>query len=293
MKHKTVVAATLTILCVPLAGHAADCSYKVTVTPPLSKNWSVETGDSDAHDRKEPPDPGMRLHPFDQIFVKPGTSVVARLVDEPSARPMIVKANDTEESASLILPPCAPHAGLEGAWDSFWAGMNPRESTLSFGATLIWRGLEKGEAARQGGPLRELTTLVPAQGTVVGAKGLALAWAGGSPPYRIAIEDEASGAPLARSRVAVAELWLPDWRTPPAAFVVIVTDEQGVALWRHLRPLPPPPFGGDEVGDAVAMFQTAPQYRLEALRRLFLRSKEGDALANRAIAVIRFAGASP
>ena len=43
----------------------------------------------------------------------------------------------------------------------------------------------------------------------------------------------------------------------------------------------------------MAMFQTAPQYRLEALRRLFLRSKEGDALANRAIAVIRFAGASP
>ena len=54
MKHKTVVAATLTILCVPLAGHAADCSYKVTVTPPLSKNWSVETGNSDAHDHKEP-----------------------------------------------------------------------------------------------------------------------------------------------------------------------------------------------------------------------------------------------
>ena len=141
--------------------------------------------------------------------------------------------------------------------------------------------------------MRKLTTLAPAQGTVVGAKGLALAWVGGSPPYRIAVEDEASGTPLARSRIDVAELWLPDWRTPPAPFVVIVTDSQGVALWRHLRPLPPPSIGGDEVGDAVALFETAPEYRLEALRRLFIRSEAGDALAGRAIALIRIAGAGP
>jgi len=141
--------------------------------------------------------------------------------------------------------------------------------------------------------LRELTTVAPAQGTVVGAKGLALAWVGGSPPYRIAIEDEASGTPLARSRVDVAELWLPDWRVPTAPFVVIVTDSQGVALWRHLRPLPPPSIGGNEVGDAVALFETVPEYGLEALRRLFIRSQAGHALAGRAIALIRIAGAGP
>jgi CHASE2 domain-containing sensor protein len=289
MKHKMVIVVALTILCVPLAGHAADCSYKVTVTPPLSKDWTVEWGDATQPDRKEPPDPGVRLHPFDRIVVERGTSVAVQLADEPSARPMTIEGGDTDGEAALILPPCGPR----GAWDRFWAAMNPRESTRSFGATLIWRGLEKGEVARQGGPLRELTTLVPAQGTVAGAKGLAFAWVGGSPPYRIAVEDEASGTPLASSRVNVAELWLPDWRTPPAPFVVIVTDEQGVSLWRHLRPLPPPSIGGDEIGDAVAMFETAPEYRLEALRRLFLRSKAGDALASRAIGVIRIAGAGP
>ena len=66
MKSKTALAA-LTILCVPLAGQAAECSYKVTVTPPLSENWAIESGDSDQDDRKEPPEPGVRLHPFDRI----------------------------------------------------------------------------------------------------------------------------------------------------------------------------------------------------------------------------------
>jgi CHASE2 domain-containing sensor protein len=288
-EHKTVIVVALTILCVPLVGHAADCSYKVTVTPPLSKDWTVEWGDATQHNRKEPPDPGVLLQPFDRIVVKRGTSVAVQLADEPSARPMTIEGSDTDEGAALILPPCGPR----GAWDSFWAVMNPRESTRSFGATLVWRGMEKGEVARQGGPLRELTTLVPAQGTIAGAKGLAFAWVGGSPPYRIAIEDEASGTPLARTHVTIAELWLPDWRTPPAPFVVIVTDEQGVALWRHLQPLPPPSTGGDEIGDAVALFETAPEYRLEALRRLFIRAKGGDALATRAIALIRIAGAGP
>jgi hypothetical protein len=292
MKCKTSVAA-LMILCVPLGGQAADCSYKVTVTPPLSKNWTVASGDSDQDDLKWPPEPGARLHPFDRIVVKSGASVTVQLADEPSAPPMTIEGSDTDGGAALILPPCAPHGGLGGAWDSFWALLNTRESTQSRGATLIWRGVEKGEAARRGGPLRELTTLVSAQGTVVGAKGLALAWAGGSPPYRIAVEDEVSGTPLASSRVSVAELWLPDWRTPPAPFVVIVTDGQGVALWRHVRPLPPPSTGGDEIGDAVALFETAPEYRLETLRRLFTRSRGGDTLATRAIALIRIAGAGP
>ena len=47
------------------------------------------------------------------------------------------------------------------------------------------------------------------------------------------------------------------------------------------------------LGDAVALFETAPEYRLEALRRLFIRSEAGDALAGRAIALIRIAGAGP
>ena len=290
MRSKTAVVA-LTMLCGPLAGHATECSYEFTVTPPLSKNWTVETGEFDH--RNEPPKPGERLHPFDRIMVTNGTSVTVQLADEPDAPAMIVGAANDQHRAALILPPCAPHGGFGGAWESFWALLNPRESSQSMGATLVWRGVVKGEAARQGGPLRELTTLAPAQGTVVGAKGLALAWVGGSPPYRIALEDEASGTPLARSRVDVAELWLPDWRVPTAPFVVIVTDSQGVALWRHLRPLPPPSIGGNEAGDAVALFETAPEYRLEALRRLFIRSQSGDALAGRAIALIRIAGAGP
>ena len=63
------------MLCVPLAGHAAECSYKVTVTPPLSKNWTVETGDIRPTIATSRPNPVMRLHPFDRIMVTNGASV--------------------------------------------------------------------------------------------------------------------------------------------------------------------------------------------------------------------------
>src|SRR5579872_3587626 len=88
MKRKTAVAA-LTMLCGPLAGHATECSYEFTVTPPLSKNWTVETGEFDHRD--EPPKPGERLHPFDRIVVPKGTSVTVELADDPGAFTMTVR----------------------------------------------------------------------------------------------------------------------------------------------------------------------------------------------------------
>ena len=106
MKHKTVIVVALTILCVPLVGHAADCSYKVTVTPPLSKDWTVEWGDFGEHDLNEPPDPGRSaasLRP-NRRCGKSGVSITVQLADEPTAPTMTVEGEDTGGGAALISP---------------------------------------------------------------------------------------------------------------------------------------------------------------------------------------------
>jgi hypothetical protein len=38
-------------------------------------------------------------------------------------------------------------------------------------------------------------------------------------------------------QVESPQLWLPEWRTPEQAFVIIVRDAEGVELWRYFRPL--------------------------------------------------------
>jgi hypothetical protein len=277
----------LSLLCVSSAtARAEDCFGElVTVTGEL-KDVRVQPGERLV--TRLP----VHLKPFDRVIVTNArTSVLVEQVVGTERRKMHLNGADFPEKAGVILPPCSPRPGLVGAWDAFWDALNADAGTQlrSSGATLVYRSAN-GSQTRAGGPLRELTNLAPATGVVVNSLGLALAWAGGSPPYSVAIEDEASGKSLGRGEAVDQNLWLAEWRTPAEPFVVIVRDAEGAELWRHLRPLQPPPVGDIDLGEAILLFESAPTYRLEALRRLVARATGGDILAGRAVELLKLSG---
>ena len=246
-------------------------------------------------------DPGNRrvtrlpfhLEPFDHVIVNNArTKALVEHVSGSERREIrLGRGADPSESPAVVVPPCSPRPGLTGAWYAFWSALNPdpQMPLRSTGATRVYRGANSNQPGA-GGPLRELTSIVPATGTVVGSSGFALAWAGGNPPYDIAIEDEASGEALGHMLAESRKIWLPEWRGPAEPFVVIVRDAEGIELWRHLRPLPPPPVEDSELGDAILLFETEPTYRLEALRRLVARAAAGDILAERAVDLLQVSG---
>ena len=87
-------------------------------------------------------------------------------------------------------------------------------------------------------------------------------------------------------------MWLPGWQAPTKPFTVIVQDFLQVSLHRHLRPLPQAPVPDATLADAIQLFETAPEYRMEALRRFVIRAEAGDDLAERAVALVRVVGAA-
>ena len=232
--------------------------------------------------------PDGKWRPFERVPVKANASV--------SVTPAKGSRGDEMEYAPeqgdgvLVLPPCAPDVGPGGAWLSFWAAWNPRETTTATGATLLYKGVDDAEQAAQHGPLRELAGLGPAAGVVAGTEGLALAWAGGSPPFSVTFEDAGDGSLLGRAHTERRYLWLPGWQPPASPFVVTIQDSLGAVLRHRLRLLPPASVAGGGVAEAIQLYETAPEYRMEALRRLAARSEAGDDLAERAVELIRVAG---
>jgi hypothetical protein len=284
---RRTVPVLLGLLCLSsVTARAEDCRYELWVdTGGDREDVEIQPG---SHSVK---DDGTPVEPFVRIIVKHARTSV-HLVQAGTELPrMELKGADPPQTAALIVPPCPPEPALAGAWHAFWAALNPKEPLRSSGATLVYRGLGKDSEAGVGGPLRELTNLAPATGTVLGSSGLAFSWAGGTPPYSIAIEDDINGGPLGRVQVSKPWLWLPQWRTPDLPFVIIVRDAEGVELWRHLRPLPAAAIADGEIGDAISLFETDPVYRLEALRRLATRAEGGDVLAGRAVALLQLSGA--
>jgi hypothetical protein len=283
---RRAISVLLGLLCLSsITAQAEDCHHKLKLVAGSLDDIEIEPG-------PRATGPQTLVEPFVRVVVTHARTSVQ--LDQPVSigrPPMKLKGAEPPETASLIVPPCPPRPGLTGAWDAFWAALNPKEPLPSSGATLVYRGLGKGNEVGVSGPLRELTNLVPASGTVLGSAGLAFSWAGGSPPYSIAVEDDINGAPLGRVQVSKPWLWLPEWRTPEQDFVIIVRDAEGVELWRHLRALPPAPVAENELGDAILLFETEPAYRLEALRRLVSRAQGGDVLAGRAVALLQLSGA--
>jgi hypothetical protein len=285
---RRTVLVLLGLLCLSsVTARAEDCRYELWVDPGGDlEDVEIQPG---SHSVKSD---GAPVEPFVRIIVKHArTSVHLVQLAGTGRPPMELKGADPPQTAALIVPPCPPKPALAGAWHAFWAALNPKEPLRSSGAALVYRGLGKDSEAGVGGPLRELTNLAPATGTVLGSSGLAFSWAGGTPPYSIAIEDDINGAPLGRVQVSKPWLWLPEWRTPDLPFVIIVRDAEGVELWRHLRPLSAAAIAGSEIGAAISLFETDPIYRLEALRRLVARAEGGDVLAGRAVALLQLSGA--
>lgn len=281
MRHLMIIG-VIGIFCSSVSARADECYYRLKIVgqmadvnsePPLCK----VTG---------------QCNPFDRVVINNARTSVT-VEPEPASTEGAMHLAGTDTPPVLILPPCLPPgSGFTRAWRSFWASLNPREPTTSSGATVLYRGADSVAEAVQHGPLRELTNLSSAIGLVTGTEGLALVWAGGSPPYQVLFQDDVSKSLMGRAHTSRQYLWLPGWRAPARPFTLIVQDAAGAALRRQLRPLPPAPVADATLADAIQLFETAPDYRMEALRQLVARAEAGDDVAEQAVALVRVVGAT-
>lgn len=157
-------------------------------------------------------------------------------------------------------------------------------------AAIVSRAAPGGKVAVPiSGDLRPLPQLDARQTRLlVSGAGLALAWAGGTPPYEVAAELAETGEALGQGRAGEPYLWWPDWRMPPKPVTLTVTDASGRELHGTLLPAEALPAGRsvDSAADAIALFQDGDDWRLEFLRRLAALSVS-DKLAAQALAAIR------
>ncbi len=275
LKRFLLSAAIVLFCAAPLAARAEECAYYITT----DSSEKVESVPPDAHARGEP------WRPFERVRVKAN----GRIKVEPAegSRGSPIEFAPQQGDGVLVLPPCPPEGGLAGAWTSFWEALNPREPTTASGATLLYKGAEDAELAAQRGPLRELPGLRPATGVVPGMTGLALAWAGGHPPFTVTFVDATEGKLLWHAHTERWYLWLPQWQAPKNPFFVTVEDRDRASIKHDYRLLPPTPVDDGGVAEAIKLFETAPEYRMEALRRLAARSEAGEELAENAVRLIR------
>jgi hypothetical protein len=128
--------------------------------------------------------------------------------------------------------------------------------------------------------------LSPQAGVIAATTGIAFGWAGGAPPFTVTFESPSDGALLARGHTERRHLWLPGWDPPPRDFVVTVHDGLGAELRHPLHSLPSAPFPDRGVAEAIQMYETVPEYRMEALRRVAARAEAGDDIAEHAVNLI-------
>jgi hypothetical protein len=279
--RNVLVSTVVGLLCMTtLAAHADECSYRVTIRGEVDR---VTT---------DPPGIHPPWSPFDRLAIKdaPNTKVTIEPAEGSGGETLHLAG--TDRPPIVILPPCPPpRSRTAAAWRSFWALLNPREQTKSTAATLLYRG--SGDRTIEEGALRELSNLAAAAGTVTGAQGIAFAWAGGTPPYLIEFRDDVSGSVLGRTHTEHHDLWLPGWQTPARAYKLIIHDATGTTIQHELRPMSAVPIPNASVADAIELFQTAPEYRLEALRQLVAKADAGDVMADRAAFLIHTAGSAP
>lgn len=191
---------------------------------------------------------------------------------------------------AMLLLPCPPNRETwTGWWEAFWGAANLHIGTPRREGTTLARGVANLEHPYLSGKLRELSNLAPAAGVVGGAQGFAFAWAGGSPPYRVTMRDGATGVPLQSGTFNSPEAWWPAWQVPTGPMVVVVRDGDGVELRRSLTERPAPGIPDVDTINALHLFERSPADRLEALRRIRVRSAE-DPLARRALEAVRLAG---
>jgi hypothetical protein len=263
------------------AAWARDCAWKLTEINPGGAKQDIFI------DRQPLGALPAAIEPFQQVTVRGG---------ETSVRLQRTGGGDTAIQLSglgqpggtvFVVPPCPPaEISLQGAWVAFWSVINPHDQQpLRSGATPVYRGFGRQPVIE--GPLRDLDDLRLAAGTVVGVSGLSFIWAGGRPPYNVSVEDEVSRNPLAHAELKRPMLWLPEWTTPDQPFELIIRDAEGKELRHHWRPLPAAPVADADLGETIFLFETAPEYRLEVLRRLSGRAAASNVLAARALQAIQ------
>jgi CHASE2 domain-containing sensor protein len=239
----------------------------------------------------------LDLQPFDAIIVHSRIDVVIDLYGRP--RQVLYGP------ASFLVPP-PTRSGAAGYWDSFWQRPFVQPGITSVpGITPVWRSGHDGPTAdviailASGGdigrplpiegPIRALSAFTDARFLGSSGNGLALAWAGGTPPYEVVVETE-DGFALSQFASPAPFLWQPDWQMPSAVVRLRIYDGNDRVVRGELRPSTEVPAleSDDPVSGPVELFQKQPAWRYEALRML-ARAAAHNPQAAQAVLAIRLA----
>jgi CHASE2 domain-containing sensor protein len=237
------------------------------------------------------------LQPFDVIIVH---SRIDAVIDRYGHPPQVLHG----PASFLVSPPT--RSGAAGYWDSFWQrpfiqpgitsvpGITPvpRSSHDGTAADVIAILASGGDISRSlpiEGPMRALSAFTDARFLGTGGSGLALAWAGGTPPYEVVAETE-DGFALTQFASPAPFLWQPDWQMPNAVLRLRIYDANDSVVRGELRPSIDVPVleSDDPVAGPVELFQTQPAWRYEALRMLATAAARNPQ-ATQAVLAIRLA----
>jgi hypothetical protein len=210
--------------------------------------------------------------------------------------------------SAYIVPPNAPSTEEAAILQPFFqeALGEPTVGTVRMGASHLYRKIETTRLVNRltavkntkagsdpevpvSGSLRSLPSLgAPEAFLLTTGKGLALGWAGGTPPYEIATEVIATGDSLGEKKSSVPFAWWPDWAMPSEPVTVVVTDASGHSLQGRLLPATALPSGQSlgSTAAVISLFRSGDNWRMEALRHLAAMASS-DTLAAQALAAIR------
>jgi hypothetical protein len=261
---------------------------------------------------KHPNSPNFNLEPFDTIQIRTNAATVEITLlcageNDGGNKPCSKVILDQPHSA-YIIPPVTTSVEEAVVLQPFFQQTlgEPTEGIAGVGVTKLPRSTATSALVDRltivknvgngaifdvpvTGSLRSLPSLGASQDFLLaGAKGLALAWAGGIPPYSVATEITASGDPLGEAESRTPFAWWPDWRMPGEQVTVTITDASGQTLQGRLLPASALP-SGQSTGSTTAvirLFEAGDGWRLEALRRL-AALPASDTLAAQALAAIR------
>lgn len=166
----------------------------------------------------------------------------------------------------------------------------PRSShdgTASDVIAILTSGGDIGRPLPIRGPMRALSAFTDASFLKAGESGLALAWAGGTPPYEVVVETE-DGVALNQFVSPAPFLWQPDWQMPNTVVRLRIYDGNDRVVRTELRPSIAAPAleSHDPVAGPIELYQKQPAWRYEALRML-ANAAAHDPLAAQAVLAIR------
>jgi CHASE2 domain-containing protein len=221
------------------------------------------------------------LYPFDVIIVHGRNDAV---IDRYGHPPQVLHG----PASFLVSPPT--RSGVAGFWDNFWQqpvvqpvvqpgitsvpGITPVPRSGHDGTTpdviaILTFGGDIGRPLPIRGPMRALSAFTDARFLKTDGSGLALAWAGGTPPYEVVMETE-DGVALTQFASPAPFLWQPGWQMPNTVVRLRIYDGNDRVVRTELRSSIAAPAleNNDPVAGPVELYQKYPAWRYEALRML-------------------------